>query len=276
MQPSQAVILSDLDGTMFNSSGEVGSETKRAIKEFIANGGMFGISTGRAPYNALQFTRDTLINAPSIVFNGAAIYDFRDRSYSMLEYVNKSAIRNVIGYCLENIPQLNIQIYLPNEIVYVSDPAFAQADFLRLHQPCRFISLSDADELPWVKSLLFGTSRETELVEQIIKDSGFLERVGIVHSYTDIVENAKYLELIPKTSGKDQALLRFKKLDEIKGRKIIGVGDYYNDAAFMKCSDFSVAPENAIEDVKNIADYIGPDNDHDLIAYIIRQLIPTL
>lgn len=276
MLPSKVIILSDLDGTMFNSHGEIGSETKKAIHEFVNDGGLFGISTGRAPYNALQFTRDTLINSPSIVFNGAGIYSFNEKSYSMLHYVNKDAVRKVISICLNELPSVNIQIYMPEEIVYVSDPATAQPDFLRLHQPCRFISFSDADDLPWVKALFFGTPQETNRIECIVKENDLLDKVGIVHSSTDIVENAQYLELIPANSGKGNALCELKKLGQLQDRIIIGAGDYYNDAEFMKNSDFSVAPCNAIEEVKELASHIGPDNDHDLIAYIIRQIISKL
>ena len=73
MKCSDAALFSDLDGTLFNCRGEVSINNRNAIEDFIAQGGMFGIATGRASQNALQHLPGISINAPSIVFNGAAI-----------------------------------------------------------------------------------------------------------------------------------------------------------------------------------------------------------
>ena len=48
MKCSDAALLSDLDGTLFNCRGEVSINNRNAIEDFIAQGGMFGIATGRA------------------------------------------------------------------------------------------------------------------------------------------------------------------------------------------------------------------------------------
>ena len=53
MKCSDAALFSDLDGTLFNCRGEVSINNRNAIEDFIAQGGMFGIATGRASQNAL-------------------------------------------------------------------------------------------------------------------------------------------------------------------------------------------------------------------------------
>ena len=57
MRYDQAAILTDLDGTLFDSRGEVSKETRAAIREFIAGGGLFAASTGREPRNARRQTQ---------------------------------------------------------------------------------------------------------------------------------------------------------------------------------------------------------------------------
>ena len=54
MDPSRTVVFSDLDGTLFNSTGEVSPENREAIDRYVENGGKFALSTGREPRNARQ------------------------------------------------------------------------------------------------------------------------------------------------------------------------------------------------------------------------------
>lgn len=76
MDYRDTVILTDLDGTLFNSQGLVSKEDRAAISAYIQQGGLFGVATGREPGNARVHLPDLPINAPSIVLNGAAVFDF--------------------------------------------------------------------------------------------------------------------------------------------------------------------------------------------------------
>ena len=53
MRYDQTVLFSDLDGTLFNSRGEISAENRAAIEEYKAAGGRLAITTGRAPDNAM-------------------------------------------------------------------------------------------------------------------------------------------------------------------------------------------------------------------------------
>ena len=92
MKCSDAALFSDLDGTLFNCRGEVSINNRNAIEDFIAQGGMFGIATGRASQNALQHLPGISINAPSIVFNGAAAYDYVNKRYILANYLDAESL----------------------------------------------------------------------------------------------------------------------------------------------------------------------------------------
>lgn len=67
-----------------------------------------------------------------------------------------------------------------------------------------------------------------------------------------------------------------QKLD-LKREEIIGVGDSYNDFPLLMASGLKVAMGNAIEDLKDIADYIAPSVDDDGVADVIEKfLVPSL
>ena len=48
MRPEQTILLSDLDGTLFNSKGVVTPENRKAIEEYIA-AGHIGVDEAPAP-----------------------------------------------------------------------------------------------------------------------------------------------------------------------------------------------------------------------------------
>ena len=54
MKYDKIALFTDLDGTLLNSRRQVSDENLAALARFTAEGGLFGISTGRAPSNALD------------------------------------------------------------------------------------------------------------------------------------------------------------------------------------------------------------------------------
>ena len=91
MKYENTAILTDLDGTLFNSQGLVSDEDRAAIAEYIAQGGIFGVATGREPHNARLHLPELPMNAPSIVLNGAAVYDFLAERYLNTILMDKEA-----------------------------------------------------------------------------------------------------------------------------------------------------------------------------------------
>jgi len=70
------LMVTDLDGTLFDSRAQVSQKNMNAINEFRNNGGLFTIATGRA-FSYSRFTANELeLQIPAIVYNGAAVYDF--------------------------------------------------------------------------------------------------------------------------------------------------------------------------------------------------------
>lgn len=72
------MIVSDLDGTLFNSDKEhyeISKELIKKIHEFENNGGIFTIATGRQEETSVEVLKTIGIKFPYIVHNGAKIVD---------------------------------------------------------------------------------------------------------------------------------------------------------------------------------------------------------
>ena len=73
------MIISDLDGTLIPRGGVISQENRQAIEAFVAEGGRFAIATGRTPEASAGYVKDLPINAPSVFFNGAMLYDWENK-----------------------------------------------------------------------------------------------------------------------------------------------------------------------------------------------------
>lgn len=272
MQPKETAVFCDLDGTLFDHTGAVSAENRSAIRRYTDAGGLFAIATGRCPGNMLSFLEGVAFNAPSIVLNGAGVYDCAQKRFLHTRFADREAIAAVLKYCREFHPSLDLQIYTERDILYVSPEATVNRPFWELHRTSRFISIEEAEQTPWFKSLLFGSRSALRDVEAFIAKEGLSDRFDRVFATTDIVPNSEYLELLPKGVNKGAALQVCRELDCYRGRVLIGVGDYNNDLELLQAADIAACPRSANDAIRAISDVILPSNDEHAIAALIERL----
>ena len=275
MRYDRAVILTDLDGTMFNSAGEVSTEDRAAIREFIDGGGLFGVATGREPRNALQFLRDVPLNGPSIVLNGAAVYDFDRRQYLHTTGMDGEAAFDVLDHCRQLDLPLDLQVYTTDGIVYATPLEAADPDFLRIHQPTSFQPLDALKDRVWLKAVLL--EREPGALvpmREYLMQRGYAQRISIVEGTTDVVKVGKYQELLPPAVNKGTAVPFLRRLPAYNGRCLFAAGDYWNDMELLQAVDMPCAPENAIDEVKAVCRHVLSSNNESPIADLIHRIVP--
>lgn len=87
---NKVLLASDFDNTLVYTQGALergedippmSARNREAVEYFIQNGGYFSISTGRALPAFARYAKDLPCNAPCVIANGAAIYDFNKDCY---------------------------------------------------------------------------------------------------------------------------------------------------------------------------------------------------
>lgn len=275
MRYDRAAILTDLDGTLFNSDGEVSAEDRVAVREFIDGGGLFGVATGREPHNARRWLPALSLNAPSIVLNGAAVYDFVRQCYLQASLVDKEAACDVIQRCERLGLSLDIQIYTTEGIFYASPLEVADPGFLQVHQPTAFLPMEQLAQKDWVKILFL--EREAGALaplREILRQTG--DRLSLVEGTTDVVKVGKYQELLPRSVNKGSGVAVLRQLPVYENRVLFAVGDYWNDMELLQAVDIPCAPTNAIDEVRAVCRHILPSHNDSPIAELIRRVIPSL
>lgn len=273
----KTVILTDLDGTLFNSQGLVSKEDRAAIAGYIRRGGLFGVATGREPGNARVHLPELPMNAPSIVLNGAAVYDFERKRYLNYVLMDQEAALQVIRHCKRLALPLDIQVYTTEGIFYATPLETADPGFLRIHQPTSYLELEKLREKDWMKVVLL--EREKDALQSMVsflEESGLCQRISLVEGTTDVVKIGKYQELLPAGINKGSGVELVRSLPDYAGRTIFAVGDYWNDMELLQAADVACAPSNAIDEVKAISNFVLPSHNDSAIAWLIRKVIPEI
>ena len=249
-------------------------EDRAAIHDFTDRGGLFAIATGREPHNARCFLPDLPINGPSIVINGAAVYDFTREQYQSTVLIDKEAALDVLLYCQSQELPLDQQVYTTDGIFYASPLDVADPGFLRIHQPTSCLPLTELARKDWFKLVLL--ERELDALapmREYLKWKGYDHRLNLVEGTTDVVKVGKYQELLPLGVHKGTGMTAIRKLPVYAGRTVYAVGDYWNDLELLQSADVPCAPENAIEEVKAVCAHTLTSHNASPIADLIYRII---
>ncbi len=270
MKYTEVALFTDLDGTLFNSESRVSEKNKDAIRRFTAQGGSFGISTGRGPVNAKFMLPGVELNGWSVVLNGAEAYNFAEDSTAFRTYLNKHAAEKLMNWVIQEFPEVNIMLCTESRLLFPSNPAYENRWFVDAHQPMDVVSMEEAKCSNWLK-ILFCAPRE--ILEQI-HSYGILR--GMEELMTSIYTSPVYLEYMPPKVNKGLCLQRLRRVPDLRERTFIAIGDYTNDLELLQEADVAVAVANALPEVKQVADHVICSNEEDAIAYLIDVLIPKL
>lgn len=276
MRADETVLYSDLDGTLFNSRTELSPENRAAIERYAAAGGRFALSTGRAPFNSVRFTGALPINAPSVVYNGAGVYDFAAGEYIFCDHLDRAALDPLLMKLAAVFPEIDIQIYTEREITSITPEANSQPDLLRLHAPVRFTSLAALEGLGLVKALAWVPPSLLPVLEARLHEWARGCCRLIPGTVPGTAAPVHFFELLPPDATKGAALRRLRAHPSLAGRTLIAAGDYLNDLEMLREADVPVCPANAAGEVKAVCRYVTAGNDAHALAHIIDEIIPAL
>lgn len=276
MRPEQTILFSDLDGTLFSSAGVVSPENRAAIEAYIAAGGMFAVSTGREPRNALRFIGDLPQNAPAVVLNGAAVYDFAADEYLYCRFMERGGLDQYLRELLSAFPDLELQAYTPDGIEYCTPRQSAHPQLLALHEPCGFTTLDALGDKPFFKFFLYAPEEQDRRLTAFLMEGQAAGLFRHVPGTTDVGGRIAYHELISNDVSKGSALRYLRNRPEIEGRTILAAGDFWNDYELLEEADIAVAPSNAIPEIKALCRYIGVSNNEHLVKNILEDILPRI
>ncbi len=262
-------VAMDLDGTLTNSNKDVTPRTRKALDELRAKGTKIVLASGRPHIGINKVAKQLEISEYGgfvLSYNGGQIVDaLKD------ECIYRRAIDNK---CFKDICETS-HIFSDVHVLTYDDSMI----------------LCEDDEHKYVKKEAFncslGIKKVADLFE-VVKDQEIV-KFEIVGEHEDLEPVRKhlnelypndlavyysepyFLEVVAPGISKDTSLDWLLKNYGCTKENLVAIGDGLNDLSMLGYAGYSVAMENAVDKVKDAADYITASNDEDGVAKFIEE-----
>ena len=269
------LLASDFDNTLVYTEAALragtptpplSAENRAALEYFMAEGGKFAIATGRALASFARFADMVPMNAPAVVCNGAALYDFAADEYldtAMLD----GDVRARIQTLLDRFPGVAVEAYHIDNVIHAVNPNA----ITRQHEHLTKVAVTEAASLlevplPLGKLLL---EAEHETLERVL---AYMQEQGWAEEYELIFSAPLLLELTAKGANKGGMVCRLAKRLGIDMRHVYCAGDEANDLSMLAVAAEGFAPANCAAVVRESGATIVSDAQENAMADIISIL----
>ncbi|MCM1291432.1 MAG: Cof-type HAD-IIB family hydrolase [Prevotella sp.] len=267
--------VSDMDGTLLNSSSEISLKSKQLLNEAIAQGALFTVATARTPATVASLIKGVKMNLPACVMTGSTLWNPHSGEYSDIKYIAEDEVVKAIEIYREASLPTFIYTLEDNHIhIYHSGGLNSlEREFLeaRLHTPFKtaHISTRQSDKLPdnLDKVILFFAIQPTTLAEPVHTRLINELRSTVMYYHDNFGPEISLLEIFAEGSTKARAVSDLAR--KLNVERIVAFGDNLNDLPLFDIADISCAVGNAIEEVKSRADVVIGINDDDAVARAI-------
>ena len=217
---------------------------RQALAYFMGEGGQFAVSTGRALAAFEKYAPAVPMNAPAVICNGAALYDFAKGEYLASALLDEDARRRG-QLVLDRFPEAAVEAYHIGNVIHAVHPN----EITRNHEHLTKVAVTERPSLLDVPlplgKLLFEASHE--VLEQI---KAFLIGQGWGDDYELIFSGQNLLEMTAKGANKGGMVRRLAEHLHIGLDRVYCVGDEANDLPMLRWAAEGFAPANCIPAVR--------------------------
>lgn len=245
----------------------VSKANQAAIRYFMAEGGIFSVATGRAKPSFEAVADGVPMNGPTVLFNGAAIYDFSTGKYLCEAFLPETA-RAHIAQTIRELPFAAVELYHDNNDIHALQPNDVTRRHLHVtHSPTVIVDSMEQVPSP-ISKALFSTepAHQAALLD-------YLRGQGWYGDYEIVASSESLVELTARGANKGGMVRRLAALLHIPQANVACVGDHANDISMLTWAGMAFAPANALPEVRALPCVRTlPDCREDAIAALIAVL----
>ena len=267
---SYKAAIFDMDGTILTSDKKITPATAEKLAELSRRGVYVAVSTGRALAELDAYKDAFKAVRYGVILSGGIVYDFAEKkvlsSHPVLEdMIYKLIDAGLAEDAMVHMLTLNKSIASERDIARMAEVGMGiyQSMFDRICVRCddfkKFVRENPGEV---IKVDLYHTS-----VESLNRTVERVKNYGLNLVFAE----SSNLEASPAGISKASGLIELCQILNIDVKDCVAIGDAGNDFEILETAGVGVAMGNAIDEVKEIADYVTDDNDHDGVLKAIEK-----
>ena len=274
-------ILLDIDGTLTNDEKQITPRTRDALKAAQASGAVLVLASGRANMGLTGFA-DVLDmrhhNGIFVCFNGAKALNYQTGEVYFQQTLTVDQGKRV----LEHMQRFDVcPIYDKDDHMYLENAFFT---ITRGNEPWHIAEYeahnnnyllcevaNNAKFLTWELNKIL-VAGQPEYLQEHWKEMAAPFEGELSSMFTAPF----YYEFTPLGVDKTRALKETFAALGIARDEVIAFGDAQNDQSMIEWSGIGVAMGNAVDEVKEVADYMTLSNNDDGIAAALEHFAEEL
>ena len=268
----KTLYVSDLDGTLFDSSGHLPEFTVDTLNSLIADGLNFTVATARSISSAGKLLDELKLKIPAVMMNGVFLTDVSKKEQVYVNRFDQALAKSVIDVFIKNGRP---------PIVFSFNGEYIEAEFTELKNDYerRFVAkrqelyrrFDRVDRYTLNGNVVYINGiDDKETMQKIADELEKVDGVKFAH-YLDTYSGDKYfVEVFIEAAGKWNSIKRLKS--EYGFDRVVVFGDNANDVEMMLNADEAIAVGNALPPALEVADAVIDTNDNDGVAKYLLKL----
>ena len=267
----------DLDGTLLNAQKRISLSDYNAIRLYRSLGGRIFLASGRSPISVEWIASCIGAEHSYIAFNGAHIcvdcnlvYEniFEEDEVRFLYSLADEYNLECLAYTRDTMVLDQISNFSKRWIEQIIPLGYLESNHARIsfQKKSNIVYRRDFHGLSSVLKIVVLPSNieQYETFYKIL--SGFSFQLN---------RTPRYIEITKRGSDKYTGLQKILSHLNLSAKKAMSIGDNENDYTMMKGTGFSVAVENATEEIKSISNAIVSSNNNNGVSEAINTYALT-
>ena len=261
---NKKMIVVDLDGTLLHINQECSVKTKKYLKRLKDLGYIIVIATGRVLRSAVTITDGAEFANYVIASSGAVVYDMDNSRIVKKQNIDLKIVKEICSCYNNEIKDINMcDLFYHHK--YMNSQNYCSSFVKRISNIDSF--LDNCDDIVNVTVHFNDNSLVDKYYNMFNRDE--LELLVMQDSFG----TKKCLEIFDKGVSKYNAIKVIMDLENIYNEDVIAFGDGLNDVDMVKLSGIGVAMGNALNDVKEVSDYVTISHNDDGVIYFLKEYL---
>ncbi|WP_255575774.1 HAD-IIB family hydrolase [Caproiciproducens faecalis] len=269
------LFVSDLDGTLTDSGGQLSSFTRFKLNQLLQKGAMITVASKRSSSSMEPILKGISFSLPVITMNGAALYDLKKKTYLYSKNIPYATAKEVLG--VFDKYGLNCFVHtIVNDILHIYYGDFTNAAEERFYHEHKLRPLKNyiCNPLPENRDVVYLMAVDRletiQMLREEIMNLSCAGQIDAVYYPDPHNEEHYFLEIFSVEASKENAVAELKRRFEME--KVAVFGDDESDAGMIQAADYGYAVANASDSLKKTAPNLIGSQDSDAVVKTMEKL----